>query len=121
MTEFNAFTKALRPDLDRLLLDLPVDGPKAFKDFCQRVGTKEAKTLADLLEKINESNPEMAVDLLEKNYDTFLDFRRQRRKQRLKINGFIGHTVVFLAIISVVYFVNVATNAYKSILMDALN
>ncbi|MGO4697731.1 hypothetical protein AB4Z50_25930 [Paenibacillus sp. 2TAB26] len=121
LTEFNVFTKALRPDLDRLLLDLPVDGPRAFKVFGESVGTKEAKTLADLLEKINESNPEMAVDLLDKNYDTFLDFRRQRRKQRLKINGYMGHTVVFLAIISVIYFVNMAANAYKSILMDALN
>ncbi|OME79612.1 hypothetical protein BK120_21795 [Paenibacillus sp. FSL A5-0031] len=121
LTEFSSFTKALRPDLDRLLFDFPVDGAKAFKDFGQRVGTKEAKTLADLLEKINESNPEMAVDLLDKNYDTFLDFRRQRRKQRLKINGYIGHTVVFLAIISVIYFVNVASNAYKNVLLDALN
>ncbi|WP_138753549.1 hypothetical protein [Paenibacillus sinopodophylli] len=120
LTEFRVFTKALRPDLDRLLLDLPVIGAKAFKDFGQRVGTKEAKTLADLLEKINESNPEMAVDLLEKNYDTFLDFRRQRRKQRLKLNGYIGYTVVFMAIISVIYFVNMATNAYKNILLGAL-
>jgi hypothetical protein len=121
LTEFSSFTKALRPDLDRLLFDYPVDGAKAFKDFGQRVGTKEAKTLADLLEKINESNPEMAVDLLDKNYVTFLDFRRQRRKQRLKINGYSAHTVVFMAIISVIYFTNVATNAYKNILMSALN
>lgn len=121
LNEYRRFTKALRPDLDRLLFNFPLEGNRAFKVFGDRVGTKEGKTLSQIMEKINETNPEMAIDLLEKNYDTFLDFRRQRRKKKLKSYGYIGHGVVTITIVTIIYFLNVVTSVYKSMMLDALN
>lgn len=121
LTEYRRYLKALRKDLDQLLFNYPIEGSKAFKRFGERVGTKEAKSLASLMEKIDHSNPETAVDLLDENYETFLDFRRQRRKKKLKMNGYIGFTIVFISTLTLIYFVNVVTNVYKSNLLDVLN
>lgn len=120
LKEYRKYLKVLRKDVDQLIFDLPLDGPVAFKAFEDRIGSKEAKRLAIIMAKINESNPEAAADLLGQHYDTFLDFRRQRRKRKLRSNGYIGFTVVFLAIVAVLFLISSISGAYTNKLMDVL-
>ncbi|QKS46824.1 hypothetical protein HUB94_20285 (plasmid) [Paenibacillus cellulosilyticus] len=121
LSEYSRYMKALRKDLDQLLFEYPIDSGRAFKQFGERVGTKESRSLASLLERIDHANPEVAVDLLDENYESFLDFRRQRRKRKLKLNGYFGFMVVFVSVLTLVYFMNVSTNVYKSMLLEVLN
>lgn len=116
LQQYRSHTKAIRPDLDQLLFEYTFDPKLAFKRFGERIGTKEAVTLSTLLEKINSSTPEMAIDLLETNYEAFLDFRRQRRRKKLKVNGYMAHAVVLTSISVVINFMMVTTNVYRSIL-----
>lgn len=109
---------ALRDDLDQLIFDYQIDGHSAFKWFGERVNTKEAKMLSILMEKINQSHPQTAADLLEQHYETFLDYRRQRRKRQLRANGHIGFSIVFLAIIAVVFLINSISGAYQELLFN---
>ncbi|WP_168121887.1 hypothetical protein [Paenibacillus sp. HB172176] len=120
LREYRRYLKALRSDIDQLIFDLPLDGPSAFTAFGERIGSKEAKMLAIIMAKINESSPETAADLLEQHYETFLDFRRQRRKRKLRSNGYIGFTVVFLAIIAVLFLISSIAGAYQDTLLDVL-
>lgn len=120
LREYRRYLKALRKDVDQLIFDLPLDGPIAFETFGDRIGSKEAKRLALIMAKINESNPETATDLLEQHYDTFLDYRRQRRKRQLRSNGYIGFTIVFVAIVSVMFLISSISGAYTDTLMDVL-
>ncbi|GMK47493.1 hypothetical protein PghCCS26_46230 [Paenibacillus glycanilyticus] len=116
LQQYRSHTKAIRPDLDQLLFEYTFDPKLAFKRFGERIGTKEAVTLSTLLEKINTSTPEMAIDLLETNYEAFLDFRRQRRRKKLKLNGYMAHATVLMSITVVINFMMVTTNVYRSIL-----
>lgn len=116
LKEFRKDMQALRSDLDELILDFQIEGAAAFKRFGERVNTKESKTLALILEKMNGSNPQTAADLLEQHYDTFLDYRRQRRKRQLRANGHIGFSIVFIAIIAVVFFINAISGSYQELL-----
>ncbi|GBG08091.1 hypothetical protein PAT3040_02658 [Paenibacillus agaridevorans] len=120
LKEYRRYLKALRKDIDQLIFDLPLDGPSAFTAFGARIGSKEAKMLALIMAKINESNPDTASDLLEQHYESFLDYRRQRRKRKLRSNGYIGFTVVFLAIIAVIFFISTLAGAYQDTLMNVL-
>ncbi|RJX40932.1 hypothetical protein D3P09_02635 [Paenibacillus pinisoli] len=116
LKEYRRYLNYLRPDVDQLVFDYSFEGGRAFESFGKRVGTKESKMLATILAKINQSNPETAVDLMEQHYETFLDFRRQRRKRKLRSNGYIGFTVVFLAIVAVLFAISSITGAYTNML-----
>ncbi|HIW35304.1 MAG TPA: hypothetical protein IAA29_21255 [Candidatus Paenibacillus intestinavium] len=116
--EYRKDMNALRDDLDQLIFEYQMDGQSAFQAFGERVNTKEAKMLSTLLEKINQSNPQTAADLLEQHYETFLDYRRQRRKRQLRANGHIGFSIVFLSIIAVVFLINSISGAYQELLFN---
>ncbi|MGG4145701.1 hypothetical protein ABEW34_21630 [Paenibacillus algorifonticola] len=113
LKEYREYTTVLGNDMDQMLSDYRIEGNAAFKAIGEVVGTKEAKALSDILIKISESNPEQAVDLLEKNYETFLDFRRQRRRKKLKLNHYIGVVLASSATLTVVNFAIVVTNVYQ--------
>lgn len=110
--------QALRKDVDELISDYKIDGAVAFGRFGERVNTKEAKQLSIIMEKMNQSNPQTTVDLLEQHYDTFLDYRRQRRKRQLRANGHLGFAIVFVAIIAVVFLINAISGAYQDMLYE---
>lgn len=120
LRDLKQYVPVIGKDIDRLLFKLTVDGDTAFTEFGQRIGTKEAESLASLLKEINRSSPAVAVDLLSSNQETFRKIRQQRRRRRLKANGYLGHAIVFTAIVAIVYFINVVVTDYKNILMDAI-
>lgn len=118
LKEYRKDLHVLRADLDQLIFDFQIDGSSAFKAFGKRIGTKEAETLASLMEKMNQSNPQTTVDLLEQHYETFLNYRRQRRKRQLRANGHLGFAIVMLAIIVVLMLLQSVTGAYQDLLFN---
>ncbi|SFV03692.1 hypothetical protein [Alicyclobacillus macrosporangiidus] len=74
------------------------DPKYALDTFAERIGTEQASALAKILQEVESSAPEVALDILEQRHDDFQEERLAAFRQRMYFRGLVGFALAFLGI-----------------------
>ncbi|MCL6441884.1 MAG: hypothetical protein K6T83_00215 [Alicyclobacillus sp.] len=110
---------AIRPFLERCLDQWLDDPMTALKLFGEDVGTKQAKTFAQMLMQIEQAGIEVALDVFENNHESFRTDRIAAFRAQLNMRALLGTALTLIGLGAASYDINVIIQIYTAALLKA--
>ncbi|MDP9729392.1 hypothetical protein FY534_13995 (plasmid) [Alicyclobacillus sp. TC] len=109
----------LAPFLQRCLLTY-VENPKAsLERFAEEVGTKQAKTLTDMLWQMEEGGAKVALDVFQANYESFQADRKADFKAKISARSLLATGLVMMGLLALDRDINVLVQIYTSHILQS--
>lgn len=99
------FLQYTQPAVDRFIAEYPLnpfDKEKAFRSFAQRIGTKEAEELAEILYQVDQSSPHEVTDLLDRKVEELKKRRQESYRSIMRDRGVVAYVLTFSGIMMVI-------------------
>ncbi|QSO50140.1 hypothetical protein [Alicyclobacillus mengziensis] len=95
MKDIHPSLERLADPLQRCINEMPREPEKALEGFANELGTETAHELVGILQQIQRSTPDIALDILEKRYEHFQKRRIEDFKRGNWVRSNLGYVVAY--------------------------